>query len=115
MNNNEPPTEQPNDDTADERQPSIVNASPVACAGVFSPDLVNHGYGCNVSRSEFNIWGSEHPRKVNYPEMKQSGNTCVLLSIGGAVNYLSGTNLDENELSNRFNESLATERNFDTA
>jgi hypothetical protein len=59
------------------------------------------------------IW-SRSGAPLIYPGLHQNGNSCVLVSIGGALNHLAGTNLSENEILDRVRLKGVKEINFQT-
>jgi hypothetical protein len=43
------------------------------------------------------IWSASGTR-IRYPELRQTDNTCVFVSIAGAINYLAGTSITESQI-----------------
>src|SRR5689334_17852876 len=52
---------------------------------------------------------------IEYPSLVQTGQSCVFLSIGSAVNWLTGSNHTEAELLRAFHAAGGGDVNFATA
>jgi hypothetical protein len=68
----------------------------------------------NQVHSVVDLWGRTNSR-IAYPSLVQTDNTCVFLSIAGAIDYLAGTTISEAPLLNRWNSESRPQPTFDLA